>query len=54
VRFVLGDAFDVELQLSLRPAETPPCGFGARLGWTSWLGGRGATTRVKLRGVGVA
>lgn len=56
VRFALGDAYDVELKLSLRPDEAPPARFGSRLGWTSWLGCRKPhtppMTRVRLRGMG--
>jgi type VI secretion system protein ImpH len=39
VGFALGDAFDVELRLLLRPQEVPAATLGvSRIGWTSWLG----------------
>jgi type VI secretion system protein ImpH len=41
VAFALGDAFDVDLHLSLRPQDVPAASLGApgsRLGWTAWLG----------------
>ncbi|HLW69008.1 MAG TPA: type VI secretion system baseplate subunit TssG [Candidatus Binataceae bacterium] len=41
VAFALGDAFEVEMRVMLRPPDVPPGALGQprpRLGWTSWLG----------------
>jgi type VI secretion system protein ImpH len=53
VRFALGDAFDVELCLSLPASELPrgvPLGrAGPLLGWTSWLGQQARTQPGRMR-----
>ena len=41
-RLFVGPEFDFDVQLVLRAADVPPCqlvdaGFGARLGWNTWL-----------------
>jgi type VI secretion system protein ImpH len=42
--FILGDAFDVRLQLTIRPQSVPASKLGKtgsmRLGWTAWLSSR--------------
>jgi type VI secretion system protein ImpH len=53
VRFALGDAFDVELRLSLPASEVPrgvPLGRARPLlGWTSWLGQQPRTQPGRMR-----
>jgi type VI secretion system protein ImpH len=53
VKFALGDAFDVQLCLSLPAAEVPrgvPLGrAGPLLGWTSWLGQQPRTQPGRMR-----
>ena len=52
VTWALGDAFDVELCLMLRPQEVPPGSLAQprpRLGWTSWLGQAPWQTPAQIR-----
>lgn len=57
--FALGDAFDVEFYLLLRPSDVPIARLGqdgSRLGWTSFLGCQprhaSAAVRLRLKGAG--